>query len=69
MLFTYKFIKFYNTSSFVIKSNNIKKELVKLSPKNSALIGATESHALPLKVDEFIKKCKDDFFKREKKEN
>jgi len=69
MLYAYKFIKFYNTASIAIKDNNVKKELVKLCPKKSALIGATESHDLPLKVHEFIKKCKDDFKKREKKEN
>ena len=69
MLYAYKFIKFYNTASIALKDNNVKKELLKLSPKKFALIGATESHALPLKVDEFIKKCKDDFKKREKKEN
>lgn len=69
MLKPYKYIKFYNTTSFVLKDNNIKKAVAKLCPKKSALIGATESHDIPLKVEEFVKKCKQDLKKIDKKEN
>lgn len=68
MLKLYNHIKFFSTSNIIMKNSNIKRDLVKLSPKKSALIGAAESHDIPLKKDEFLKKCKEDL-KREKKEN
>jgi len=68
MLKLYNHIKFFSTSNIIMKNSNIKSELVKLSPNKSALIGAAESHDIPLKKDDFLKKCKEDL-KREKKEN
>ena len=71
MLKSTNFFKFYSTSNILLKDTKLKKELtkiqLKLSPKKYALIGATESHEVPIKLTEFKKRVNENFKRVEKK--
>ena len=67
----FNLLKNYSTSNIFLKETSVKKEFpkfqLKLSPKKTALIGATESHEIPIKLTELKKRVNENFKGVEKK--